>query len=204
MQANITRLKRNVRKDLFSCKEKDRLTALVVRVMMFTSERVGNEGSASNGHFGVTQFKNKHVKIDGNRVILDYVGKSGVAHEKSFVDETSAVLLKELLERRNRFLFTTADGFQIRPDRVNRYLNTFHASSKDIRGFNANRMMVMQLNRVGKIKDEKQRPKIFNDSLRRIGRKIGHGAATLRTHYLLPEIEEHFYKYGTVGKIKID
>ena len=86
---------------------------------------------------------------------------------------------------------------------MNRYLSNFDATSKDIRGFNANRMMVMELNRIGKI-EEKQRPKVFNASLRKIGEKIGHGAATLRKHYLLPEIEETFYKHGSLGRIKID
>lgn len=205
LKSRIDSLKRSVRKDLFSCNEKDRLTALVIRVMLYTSERVGNEGSAENGHFGITQFKNKHIKIDGNRVNLDYMGKSGVEHEKNFCDETSAVMISELLRRRNDFLFTTEDGFRIKPDRVNRYLNYFNAKSKDIRGFNANRMMTMELNRIGKVSDVKERPKVFNASLRKIGAKIGHGAPTLRKHYLLPEIVTVFYKYGYLGsKIKID
>lgn len=204
LKSNIDRLKRHIRQDLVSCNEKDRLTALVIRIMIYTSERVGNEDSASNGHFGITQFKNKHIKTQGNRVILDYVGKSGVEHEKSFTDETCAVMINELLRRRNVFVFTTKEGFRIKPDRVNRYLSNFDAKSKDIRGFNANRLMVMELNRIGKVSDEKQRPRVFNAALRKIAERIGHGAPTLRTHYLLPEIESNFYKYGTVGRIAID
>ncbi len=205
LKSRIDSLKRSVRKDLFCANEKDRLTALVIRVMLYTSERIGNEGSAENGHFGITQFKNKHVIVDGNRVHLDYIGKSGVEHEKSFCDETCAVMVGELLARRNNFVFTTEDGFRIKPDRVNRYLKDFGAKSKDIRGFNANRLMAMELNRVGRVSDVKERPKVFNASLRKIGAKIGHGAATLRKHYLLPEIEIIFYKYGYIGnKVKID
>jgi len=199
----IDRLKRYVRQDLFSANEKDKLTALVIRIMLFTSERVGNEESATNGHFGVTQFKNKHIKVSDNRVVLDYVGKSGVEHEKSFVDSISASIIKDLLARRNDYVFTTKEGFRIKPDRVNRYLSNFNAKSKDIRGYNANRLMVMELNRIGKT-EEKQRPKVFNEALRKIGAKVGHGAPTLRKHYLLPEIEEQFYKYGSIGRIKID
>jgi len=202
LQSNIDRLKRHIKQDLISPNEKDQLTALVVRIMLYTSERVGNENSASNGHFGVTQFKNKHIKVVGNRVILDYVGKSGVEQEKSFVDESCSTMIKDLLSRRNQFIFTTNEGFVIKPDRVNRYLSNFNAKSKDIRGFNANRLMVMELNRIGKT-EEKQRAKVFNSSLRKISAKVGHTPATLRTHYLLPEIEENFYKYGSIGKIKI-
>jgi len=203
LRNNIERLKRYVRQDLFSVNEKDKLTALVIRIMLFTSERVGNGESAINGHFGVTQFKNKHIKVDDNRVVLDYVGKSGVEHEKSFVDSISASIIKDLLARRNDYVFTTKEGFRIKPDRVNRYLSNFNAKSKDIRGYNANRLMVMELNRIGKT-EEKKRAKVFNEALRKIGSKVGHGAPTLRKHYLLPEIEEHFYKYGSIGRIKID
>jgi DNA topoisomerase-1 len=203
LKNNIDRLKRYVRQDLFSANEKDKLTALVIRIMLFTSERVGNEESATNGHFGVTQFKNKHIKVSDNRVVLDYVGKSGVEHEKSFVDSISASIIKDLLARRNDYVFTTKEGFRIKPDRVNRYLSNFNAKSKDIRGYNANRLMVIELNRIGKT-EEKQRPKVFNEALRKIGAKVGHGAPTLRKHYLLPEIEEQFYRYGSIGRIKID
>jgi len=202
LQSNIDRLKRHIKQDLISTNEKDQLTALVVRIMLYTSERVGNENSASNGHFGVTQFKNKHMKVDGNRVILEYVGKSGVEQEKSFVDESCSTMIKDLLSRRNQFIFTTNEGFVIKADRVNRYLSNFNAKSKDIRGFNANRLMVMELNRIGKT-EEKQRAKVFNSSLRKISAKVGHTPATLRTHYLLPEIEENFYKHGSIGKIQI-
>jgi DNA topoisomerase-1 len=202
LKSNIDRIKRRVRQDLVSCNEKDRLTALVIRIMLLTSERVGNETSATNGHFGVSHFQNKHIKVMGNRVTLDYMGKSGVEHEKTFVDETSAVMLKELLSRKNPYLFTTKDGFRIKPDRVNRYLSNFDATSKDIRGFNANRLMVMELNRIGKT-EEKDRAKVFNASLRKIGAKVGHGAPTLRKHYLLPEIETTFYRYGDVRRIII-
>ena len=203
LKSNIDRLKRYVRQDLFSANEKDKLTALVIRIMLFTSERVGNEESATNGHFGVTQFKNKHIKVSDNRVVLDYVGKSGVEHEKSFVDSISASIIKDLLARRNDYVFTTKEGFRIKPDRVNRYLSNFNAKSKDIRGYNANRLMVMELNRIGKT-EEKKRAKVFNEALRKIGSKVGHGAPTLRKHYLLPEIEEQFYKHGSIGRIKID
>ena len=204
LRDKIERLKRKVRADLNSADDKVRLTALVVRIMMLTSERVGNSESAKNGHFGVTEFKRKHIDVNGNVVTLNYVGKSGVVHEKQFSDATAAFMLKDLLKRNNSFVFVTQDDFKIKADKVNRYLRQFDAKSKDIRGFNANRLMIQELNRIGKVKDEKQRPKVFNESLRKIGAKIGHGPATLSKQYLLPEIEIQFYKTGSTGRIKID
>jgi DNA topoisomerase-1 len=204
LRDKIDRLKRKLKADLHSSDDKTRLTALVVRIMMLTSERVGNSDSAKNGHFGVTEFKRKHITVNGNKVTLNYIGKSGVEHEKEFTDATCAIMLNDLMKRNDSFVFVTQDGFKIKADKVNRYLHKFDAKSKDIRGFNANRLMVMELNRIGKVKEEKQRAKIFNEALRKIGAKIGHGPATLRKQYLLPEIEKQFYKHGSIGRIKID
>jgi DNA topoisomerase-1 len=203
LRDNIARLKRKILADIHSSDEKARLTALAIRLMMLTSERVGNEESATNGHFGITHFRKKHIDVIGSAIHLNYVGKSGVDHDKVVSDATAAKLLQELLHRKSQFVFTTADGFRIKADKINRYLKPFGAKSKDIRGFNANRYMLMELNRIGKIKDEKERPKVFNAALRKIGQKIGHGAATLRKQYLLPEIEEQFYAKGYVTKVKI-
>ena len=207
LRDKVDRLKRKVRSDLYSSDDKTRLTALVVRIMMLTSERVGNSESASNGHFGVTGFKRKHVDVEANQVILTYKGKSGVEHEKSFSDATVALMVKDLIKRSkdpSDPLFVTTDGFVIKADKVNRYLRRFDAKSKDIRGFNANRLMVVELRSKGKIKEEKDRKKVFNEALRKISAKIGHGPSTLRKQYLLPEIEEKFYAHGSIGKIKID
>lgn len=203
LRDNINRLKRKVSSDLYNMNEKELLTALVIRIMFITSERVGNEESATNCHFGITQLKNKHVTINGKSICLRYVGKSGVKHEKCFIDERSAILLNKLKYKNKDFIFVTQDGFKIKPDRVNRYLADFGVKSKDIRGYNANRMVVMYLSRFGKVSDEKQRVKIFNECLRKVSEKIGHGASTLRTHYLLPEIESNFYTRGSVGKINL-
>jgi DNA topoisomerase-1 len=200
LRDNINKLKRAVRADLYSSDEASKLTAVVIRILLSTSERVGNEASARNGHFGITQFKPKHISLDGNKIELEYVGKSGVEHEKCFSDERVATILKPLLKRNNEYVFTTEDGFRIRPDKVNRYLKRFNAKSKDIRGFNANRMMVMELSKYGYVKEDKDRKKIFNESLRKIASRIGHGAPTLRKQYLLPEIEEQFYSKGKLSK----
>lgn len=204
LRDNISRLKNQVRKDLKSTNEKDKLTALIVRIMMITSERIGNEDSATNGRFGISQLKNNHIYLKDGKIFLVYVGKSGVKHSKCFKDETSYNIIKNLKGRNKEYLFICTDGFRIKPDRVNRYLNNFGAKSKDIRGFNANKLMQSELNKYGKVKEEKDRIKIFNLSLKKIASKIGHLPTTLRTHYLLPEIEESFYAHGSVGKIKLD
>jgi len=203
LRDNINRLKNQVRKDLNNSDEKEMITALIIRIMINTSERVGNDDSAQNGRFGISQLKNGHIYLQNNKIFLVYVGKSGVKHSKCFSDKTCFDLIKKLKRKNKDYLFMTSDGFRVKPDRINRYLNNFGAKSKDIRGYNANNMMINELCKYGKVKDQKERVKIFNLCLKKVSEKIGHGANTLRTHYLLPEIEENFYSVGTTGKIKV-
>ena len=60
LRGSITKLRAQVSKDLKSKDEDTRLKALIVGLMDETYERVGNEESAEDGHYGVTGWKVKH------------------------------------------------------------------------------------------------------------------------------------------------
>jgi DNA topoisomerase-1 len=183
--------------------EKDALTALVIAVMIKTSERVGNEDSADKGHYGVTCFRKKHVKIEGNKVILKYIGKSGVKHENSFTDETIANALKKAIQNSpNRYVFCTSNGFRIKASRVNEFLGQYNITCKDIRGHNANRWILDKLKNVEPDEKESKRKRQLSKIVKSVAEKIGHGRATLRNHYMIPELEYEFVEHGKVIDIK--
>ena len=196
---NVRKVRYNVSCDLKSDNEKTFLKALVVSLMLATGERIGNEASADNGHFGITWFRKKHVKVDGNKITLKYVGKSGVDHEKSFSDEKLANALKKAISNsKSQFIFTTSDGHRIKADSVNRYLADFKIRSKDIRGYSSNKWMLDKLNKIELPNEESEeknaalRKKAFMKALRETALKVGHGSGTLRKHYLIPELESSF------------
>jgi hypothetical protein len=201
----IRGLRHKVTQDMKSSDEKDRLTAAAVAIMDCTAERVGNDSSAGSGHVGVTGFKKRHVKIEGNKVFLSYTGKSGVKHEKEFTDERIAKVLKECLKRAksdNDFVFTTSDGYKVKADRVNRYLKDYGVTAKDIRGYSANHMAVTSLRNRKIPNEESERKKVLLEVLGRVAEEVGHGRATLRKHYLLPNIEDMYVKKGKIPSIK--
>jgi len=98
LTSTVQKLRNKLTRDLNSDDEKEFLTALAITIMDKTGERVGNKDSADKGHFGVTGFTKKHVKVVGNKIILDYKGKSGVDHEKDFSDERIANALKKAIK----------------------------------------------------------------------------------------------------------
>lgn len=189
-------------------KEKDEkkfLTALAVSLMIRTGERVGNSESCANGHLGVSGFQKRNIKINSdNKIFLKYVGKSGVKHEKEFTDETLAKYLKQAIKNSpNKYVFCTSDGFKIKNDGINRYLKSYSISAKAIRGFCANDWTVKKLNELEVIPDtEAARTKELNIILKKVAAQIGHGAATLKKHYLIPELSEQFIMEGKVIELK--
>lgn len=200
---NIRSLRIRVNRDLQSDNEKEALTALVISLMDKTGERVGNNDSADNGHFGITGLQKKHVTVIGNKVLLDYTGKSGVEHEKSFSDERIADALKKAIKNSSsKNIFETSDGFQVKSDRVNRYLEEYNVSSKDIRGFSANKWITDKLKSRPIPETEKERRLLFNTIVRNIAKKIGHGKATLVKHYMLPTLDTEYIVNGRILDIK--
>lgn len=216
---NIHRLRLNASRDIQSHDEKLALTALVVAVMDKTAERIGNDDSADDGHFGVTGFRKYHIDVIGSKVHLNYVGKSGMKHEKSFSDERIAKALKKAIKNTpiwQRFVFQTSDGFRIKADKVNRYLQQFKISAKDMRGYLANRWMIEKLKWASRTsapgnaampealegKAKKERKRIFNKALKQTAGEVGHGTGTLKKHYLIPELQSHYVENGNIIDMK--
>lgn len=204
LATSITGLRRRVNQDLKSDDEKTRLTALAVAIIDKTAERVGNDDSAKDGHFGVTGFKPSHIEVEGSKVRLTYVGKSGVKHEKEFSDKTVAKLVSECCERNKgkSRLLTTSDGFEIKADKVNRYLSDFEVTAKDLRGYAANNLVVESLKRLDPGLDEKERKKKFSEILNKVAERVGHQRATLKKHYLMPNIEQEYVGKGKIVNLK--
>lgn len=196
---SIRGLRNKVTRDINGDDEKERLTALVIAVMSLTSERIGNAFSESAGHLGVTGFQKKNIEIDGNTVYFKYIGKSGVSHQKQFSDASVAKALKDTIKNSpTKHVFVTSDGFRIRPDRVNRYLEDYGVTAKDLRSFNANHFIITKLEKQEVNDEEKHRQKAFNSAARCAAIKIGHGYATLKTHYMMPELEIEYVQNANI------
>jgi DNA topoisomerase I len=197
---DIKRLRQKVSKDMDSDDEKTRMIATIVRIMDLTGERIGNENSKSDGHHGVSNFYKKHIKIDGDTVSLSYTGKSGVKHRISVKDSKVARNLREFMKIPGE-VFITTDGLSVKSTQVNKYLSDFDITSKDLRGYRVNKLMSERLRKLNKPETIGEIKKKFNDVLRDVAEQIGHTPGICRKNYLLPEIEEQWYKGKEVQKV---
>lgn len=181
--------------------------ALAVGLMDHTCERVGNPTSADDGHFGVSVWRAKHFTVGKNTATVRYVGKSGVEHEKTIDDPLLLKAIKKALKGKK-----PEDELcgGVTANDVNEYLSEFDITAKDIRGFRANDEMCKAL-RDERAKGPKTLPKgrkekdgilkaEFKRALETVAEVVGHEAATLRSQYLVPGLEDQFVKDGTVLK----
>lgn len=211
LRKNISDLRARVKDDLKDSDPMTRMTALAVSLLDETCERVGNEGSADDGHYGVTGWEARHVSFGKGKATIKYVGKSGVDHTKTVDDGPTVTALKELCEGRGKdeAIFDTDDA-KVSADDVNDYLSEFDVTAKDIRGYRANDEMCKAL-RDERAKGPKTLPKgrkekdeilkaEFKRALETVAEVVGHEAATLRSQYLVPGLEDQFIKDGTVLK----
>ncbi len=211
LRNHISDLRERVKDDLKSDDPHTRMTALAVSLMDHTCERVGNDDSADNGHYGVTGWLKKHITVRDGKATIKYVGKSGVKHEKTVDDGPTVTALKELCEGRggDEAVFDTDDA-KVSADDVNDYLAEFDVTAKDIRGYRANDEMCKAL-RAERAKGPKDLPRArkekdeilkaeFKRALETVAEVVGHEAATLRSQYLVPGLEDQYVHDGTVLK----
>jgi hypothetical protein len=205
-KSSLGKLRSKVEKDLHSKDTKTKLTALVVALIDHTYERVGNDNSAEErGHFGVTGWQKQHVSIGKGKATIKYTGKSGVKHEKVIDDAKILPALKAAYDSVEKATGGLFDG--VGSKEVNEYLSSFDITAKDLRGLHANREMQERLRAIrskgpklpsDKAAKEKLLKGEFKKALEGAAEAVGHEAATLRTQYLVPALEESYMKDGTV------
>ena len=212
LRKGIDKIRSQAKKDLKSGDPKTRLTALAVLLIDQTYERTGNEDTAEeSGRFGVTSWRAKHVKINGNTATIKYNGKSDVSQEKKVTDPAVVSALKAATKGKKGEdrVFCEGEDCTVKGKDVNEYLKPFDVTAKDIRGMHANEEMKRVLSEIRKKGPElpngrKEKDKIlkeeFKKALEETAKVVGHEPSTLKSHYLVPKFEDSFMHDGSIIK----
>ena len=93
---------------------REKALALVVTLLDRTLVRVGNdEYATSNSSYGLTTLLADHAEVDGAKVVLDFVGKSGTAQKIALEDRRLARLVRRCSELGGQELFSYLDGDRV-------------------------------------------------------------------------------------------
>jgi DNA topoisomerase-1 len=107
----LPKLRAKVEADLAGRKlARETVIAAVVRLLDRGHIRVGNEAYAKeNKSFGATTLRNRHVKVNGAELRLEYVGKSGKKQRLTIHDRRLAAIVRRTQDLPGQHLFEYVD-----------------------------------------------------------------------------------------------
>jgi DNA topoisomerase I len=175
---------------------KEKVLAMVVRLLESTFIRVGNEEYArTNKSFGLTTMKDRHVEIDGTQIRFRFRGKSGKTHDVELTDRRLARLVKQCrdLPGQDLFQYVGDDGepHPIDSAAVNEYIREISGqefTAKDFRTWAGSLLAARQLHATHPIADEAGRKGIRVATIAAVAAQLGNTVAVCRKCYIHPSV----------------
>jgi DNA topoisomerase-1 len=178
---------------------REKVLALVVRLLDSTLIRVGNEQYArENGSYGLTTLRSRHVDVTGSEIHFRFRGKGGIAHRVVVAEPKLARVVRRLLDLPGQELFQYADETgalrSIDSADVNDYLRAAAGddfSAKDFRTWYATRAALQGLERCAPLTKTQARAEVKR-VLCEVAKKLGNTPAICRKSYVHPVVIETF------------
>lgn len=190
---NLPRMRRRVEKDL-NRKRFDKRKVVAAAVSLLDQEyfRVGNEQYAkTNNSYGLTTLRSKHVLVEDNKVVFDFIGKSGQAHHKVIKDNTLAKIISILDDMPGyeifRYYDTSGKLHNVTSADVNEYIKeTMGAeySAKDFRTWGGTLLAAVELVRETRPSTNSERKRVVTACIKRVAKKLGNTPAIARSSYI--------------------
>ncbi len=173
-----------------------KVLATVISLMERTYIRVGNaEYEKANGSFGLTTLKDKHVKIDGNKITFAFKGKRGVAHNISLQNKRLAKAVKDCRDIPGKELFQyyteTGERRSIDSSMLNNYIKNITGAdftAKDFRTWAGSLQMLRCLKILEKADSATKRKSNIVNALNEVSVKLGNTRTVCKKYYVHPGI----------------
>jgi DNA topoisomerase I len=197
----LPKIRRRVAQDLkLSGLPRRKVLATIVRLLERTFIRVGNEEYArDNKSFGLTTFKNRHVKVKGAQVRFQFRGKSGRHHEVDITDRRVAKVIAKCqdLPGQDLFQYVDEDGEvqNVTSQDVNEYLRQIAGedfTAKDFRTWGGTVLAALALSRQKEFQTKKQGKSNIKTAISAVAELLGNTPAVCRKCYVHPVIVEAY------------
>jgi len=192
----LPKARKNLQKDL---RRKDfderKVLAISVDVLQKTLIRVGNESYKQlYGSFGLTTLRDKHVKIQGSKITMDFVGKKGVQQKVELNDRTLAKLVKKCRDIPGQELFqfytNGSEHKSIDSGKINAYIKEITGddfTAKDFRTWGGTLEAMRQfaqckLNENAELNSKKTIVAVLDC----VAKKLGNTRAVCKSSYVYP------------------
>jgi DNA topoisomerase-1 len=209
--AALPRIRRRVEADLaLPGLPRAKVLATVVRLLETTLIRVGNEEySRTNGSFGLTTMRDRHVAITRGSVRFGFRGKSGIRHRVDLADPGLARVVRRCRELPGQDLFQYLDDEgqpqNVESDDVNQYLREIAGeefSAKDFRTWAGTVLAALALREFEAFDTKTQARKNVVRAIERVAERLGNTPTVCRKCYVHPEIIDAYLDGTMLSTLK--
>ena len=195
-------LRRRVRSDLRSKGlPRERVLAAMVSLIDQGFFRIGNDKSArSESTYGLSTILGKHVEVEGDVLVFDYVGKWQKKQRRAIRDEEAAAIVEELKRTRGRelFKFLSSDRFvDVRDRHVNDYIQTIIGekfTAKDFRTWVGTLVCSTALAMQGQAGNKSERKRRIRKAIAATAEQLGNTPAVCRSSYICPRLLDDYMR----------
>jgi len=189
----------------------ERAAAAAVRLLDLGYFRIGSDVYADdNGSFGLTTMERRHVRRDGDRLVFEFVGKSGVEHSVEIDDRLSVSAVETMRRRRTKQdrLMAYKDGHRwalLDAERVNEYLRTTtggEMTAKDFRTWHATVLAAAALASSEEPGDTKaSRQRAVRAAMIEVSEYLGNTPTIARSSYVDPRVIDQYEGGNTIAPV---
>ncbi|GAA4377212.1 DNA topoisomerase IB [Nocardioides caricicola] len=188
----------------------ERACAAAVRLLDLGYFRIGNDVYAdTNGSFGLTTLERRHVRRRQDRLVFQFVGKSGVEHRIEIDDATVIQAIDVMRRRRGSDLrllaYKNGRGWRsILPDLVNEYVRTstgLEVTAKDFRTWHATVLAAAALaesEEPGQTKASRKRA--VAGAMKEVASFLGNTPTLARSSYVDPRVIDAYEEGRTIAR----
>jgi DNA topoisomerase-1 len=179
---------------------RDKVVAAVVSLLELTLIRVGNDQYVKqNKSFGLTTLRNRHVTIEGAKLIFEFKGKSGVQHRTGVRNRRLIRVIKALQEMPGQRLFQYVDEdggrHPISSADVNAYLRDITGkdfTAKDFRTWAGTTAAAKALAMQPPTETEREAKQLTTLCIKATAGLLGNTPAVCRSAYIHPAVLKAF------------
>lgn len=188
---------------------REKVLALVVRLLEATGIRVGNEEYArKNKSFGLTTLRTKHVDVNGAPIRFKFRGKAGKEHSIDYRDKRIAKIVARMsdLPGHELFQYLDSDGVLhgVNSTDVNEYIQQVAGaefSAKDFRTWTGTVITLQELMGLDSATTAAHAKRNVVAAVRNVATRLGNTVAICRKCYIHPVVVETYMDVTSWGQV---
>ena len=190
--------------------DREKVLATVVRLIARAYFRAGSERYAvQNRTFGICTLQKQHVRIEGDSIVFQYVGKRRKDQRQVVATTPLVEVVEELLELPGRRLFQYLNGGSrpqpVYASQVNRYLERVlgeRVTSKDLRTFGGTVRAATILSDIGPARSPAEAKRNVVLACKLVAAELGNTPAICRKAYIHPAVLAQYERHGRVAVVE--